>query len=230
MPEELLDEGNALGYIRAEHERIKALFATVLDNDDIELRRQSLQLLLGELRVHSRMEQELFMPYAQSQLVNGGELIDRNMGHLRDLDGMQNRFHSVDPASADFHTSFGELVRNFQHHVYEIEQFVLLGLEGGDYQRHNELVLIARRMRAMREEFLASLKRPHEVAPGVQGTEADLKLRKAQQQGRNLDPERDIVPSRNEGERDLTVTTEGDVVNMGDKSINLERGDEGRRV
>lgn len=227
MPEELLDEGNALGMLRSEHEQIRALLANALQSDQVEFTRLALIPLLRELRVHAAMEREVFYPYAKGEMTDK-EVVSKNVSETIALDELTRKLESIDPADPGFTGMMEELIRRFNHHIYELEQYIFLNLEGGDYSRHNGLVRCALEMKKMRENMLTEMTRPRPIGDGsTSATLGDVQLRAAQQKGRSLDPSRDVVPTPSNESEDVTVTTEGDIVSMGDKHLDLDAGDGG---
>lgn len=165
MPEELLDSGNALGWLRAEHEQIRALLTTCLTSDQSEFTRQVLVPLMQEFELHTTLEREIFYPLAKRHM--SFELLDRGTHDNRDLDQAAARLKRLDPAHPSFRKTLEEFSHLFQHHVYELEQNVFLQLEGGDWELHQQLIEAAFKLRNRREQLVQRLRNPRTGASSM---------------------------------------------------------------
>ncbi len=158
MPEDLLDTGNALGWLRAEHEEIMALLTTCLNSDQVDFTREVLVPLMQEFELHTTLERDIFYPLAKRHM--SFELLDRGTHDNRDVDQIAARLKNLDPANPSFGKTLDEFARLFRHHVYELEQNVFLQLEGGDWELHQQLKEGAIKLRNRREQLVQRLRRP----------------------------------------------------------------------
>lgn len=223
MPEEMLDDGNALGMLRNEHEKIRTLLANVWESDQPEFTKQAIIPLLQELEIHSMMEREFFCPFAMdyaNQLQV--ERVDKECDAIDDLGA---RLQNLDTAGDDFRSTLESLIHEFQRHILHTDEFVLRSLEGRDWDMHNLLVALAIKMRERRAEMIERMNRTHAIDGTATPRATDIQHRRAQEMGRNIYPGRDVVPDVESDTTDLSMTTEGDIVNMGDKSMELGNED-----
>lgn len=232
MPEELLDEGNALGMLRSEHEHIRALLANVWSTDQAEFAKMALVPLFQELAVHSAIERQYFFPYCSTAMFAEQPLVQGSTSDSIAIEELAMKLQQIDYEDPAFRTGLEELINRFQHHCYQTEQYIFSHLEGGDWDRHNELVAIAMKMRALRKEMMEQM-RPHGTdtmkGTGRVSPLQDEQGRRAQLQGRNLDPARDVVPDQQNRDSsiDVTRTTDGDLMSMGGRMPETETGEEG---
>jgi hypothetical protein len=230
MPEELLDDGNALGMLRAEHEYIKTLMGNVYEREPA-FARQALIRLMEELQIHSAMERQQFIPLCETNMDTiKRERFDLGMAHHEALEELTSRLEGMDVEDPAFGVTMEQLIHRFQQHCFAMEETMFIALEGGDWDMHNQLVACAMRMRELRTQLLDSMKRPRSAdAPTFQ----DLQHRRAQEMGRGVYAPRDVVNDDvrdSESGEDVKLDTEGNVMNMGGKTLDIdsEEGTAGR--
>jgi hypothetical protein len=228
MPEELLDEGNALGYIRAEHERIRGLLGSVWQSDEPEFTKATLVPLLLELKAHNAMERQIFFPFCQER-IRPVDRLERGTAESMAIEEFVARLEGMDPTDASFRKTLEDLIHSFQRHCFLVDENLLVLLEGQDWQMHNDLVRCRMEMESLRERMLSGKLQNDEVRnPEFES----MQHRRAQEQGRRVWPGRDVVPEeqlrgdREGAPRDVDVSTEGDVINMGGKTQDLSEGED----
>lgn len=227
MPEELMDESNALGLLRGEHGRIRELLASVAEEDQIDFRRQAMILLLQELDIHDAMEQKFFYPFVRERLES--DLVARPLEFNQIIMDLAAKLRGLDPLHADFIPTVDELIRALDLHIFEEEEYLFTKLEGKDPYTYNELVRVALMMRELRNQMIEVNQTPRAIdATGGQPvTTGDVQQRIAQEKGRGIYPPRDVVlddaqiDQTQGGTADFTTTTNGETIDLGARSVNL---------
>ncbi len=222
MPEELLDTGNALGWLRAEHDQIRGLLGSCWSSNDPEFTKQALMQLMLELEIHDAVERDVFYPLAKRHI--SLHLLSGGTQDNRDIDRAAARLKNIHPSESGFKVNLKEFSRLFQHHIYELEQYVFLQLEGGDWEMHQHLTAAAIQMDHIKERILQRRQGPRAGASPA----ANQQLREAQQMGRSLHVPRDVVPPVGTSGSDQSISTEGDVIDMGSQRI--DPGNEDRNA
>lgn len=231
MPEELLDDGNALGMLRAEHESIRQLLSNVLVRD-AAFAQQALIRVREELEIHREMEKQCFFPLCERNVAAlTQDRVQAGTEHTMLMDELVSRLHGMDVTDERFRMTFDQLIRAFQQHCFSLEENQFIALEGGDWDMHQQLTACAIQMRELRERMLATMTRPRTAEnPSFQ----DMQHRRAQEQGRGVWGPRDVQDDdqlkQDEKGIDLKTDSEGDVMDMGRKTIDIdsEEGTAGR--
>lgn len=196
MPEELLDESNALGMLRAEHESMNALMGNVYERDPV-FAQQALMRLREELDIHRAMERQYFIPLCQRNIdVVKPDRFTLGTRHDEALDELISRVNAIDVTHPDFAKTMEQLIHTFHQHGYDMEETMFMALQGGDWDMHNQLVACAIQMRELRDQMRESLKRRRAAeAPAFQ----NFQQQRAQEMGRGVYPPRDVVSDSEEG-------------------------------
>lgn len=188
MPEELLDSGNALGMLRAEHETIRQLLSSVLVRDPA-LAQQSLLRVREEMEIHRAMEEQFFIPLCERNIaIVTQDRMRAGTQHCMLLDELVSRLDGLNVTDESFAVTFDQLIRAFQQHSFAVEENLFIALEGGDWDMHQQLAACAIQMRDLRERMLASMTRPR----AAQTTFQDMQEERAREQGRNEWRPRDV--------------------------------------
>jgi hypothetical protein len=232
MPEELLDDGNALGMLRAEHETIRQLLSNVLVRD-AAFAQQALMRVREELEIHREMEKQCFFPLCERNLaIVTPDRLQSGLEHSMVLDELVSRLDGMDVTDENFALTMDQLIRAFQQHCFAIEENHFIALEGGDWDMHQQLTACAIQMRELRERMLATMTRPRTAE---NPTFQEMQHRRAQEQGRGVWGPRDVEDDEQlkrdeEGVVDLKTDSEGNVMDMGRKTIDIdsEEGTAGR--
>jgi hypothetical protein len=227
MPEELMDDSNALGYLRSEHETIEQLLASVANTaEQPDFARQAMVPLVQELQIHSAIENEFFFPFMDNYVPQ--DIVDRPADDNRIIDALTRKLETMNPASDEFLPTLEELHKHFKHHIYVEEQYLFLTVEGKDPVVHNELINLANVMKRRRAEMMDEMKRPRTTDFTSQPvTPGDVQQRLAQEKGRGIYPPRDVLTQQEEealqsGGRDITEMTEGELHSSGRRRISLD--------
>ena len=152
MPEELMDENNALGMLRLEHDRIRELLGSVAEEEQLDFRRQAITPLLQELEIHDAMERKFFYPFVNERLP--GDLVERPLEFNQSIANIAAKLRGLDPLDADFVPTVDELIRALDLHIFEEEEYLFTKLEGKDPYTHNDLIKVANRMRELRDQMV----------------------------------------------------------------------------
>lgn len=226
MPEQLMDDSNALGMLRQEHESIKALIENVRGIDDLIILGEALEPLLMELRIHSAIEDEYFLPFVSKHL--HPELVTQSGRDNHHIDMLTDRLVNNDTNLEQVNETLDNIASALQHHIYEMEQQIFLRSEGRDPDFNNQLTALANAMKRRKQELMVELQ-------NREGTRSqDVRHRIAQEEGRGLRAGRDVVledelsMSEDVG-RDFSIGADGKRVNMGGRSDMGPNDDVGER-
>jgi hemerythrin-like domain-containing protein len=112
---------DAIALLKADHQRIKALFAHYEAAENVKAKRTLAEHVFGELEMHAQLEEHFFYPAVHDATEEGPELAKEGLtAHetvkylIQELRGM------VDDAEA-FDAKFHELIQHVAHHVEEEE-------------------------------------------------------------------------------------------------------------
>lgn len=205
MPEELLDPNTAIGMLRVEHEHIKTLLMSLKQMDEQGMAQQALVPLLDELKMHSALELEMFYPFIRSFAPEEKvEAAADEFDVVADLATNMDEMLFADPA---FDETLDLLIKHFDQHIFEMEQYLFLTVEGPncDPDCHNLLVALANDMKERKADLL------HKLGADVA---VDTRQRIAQEKGRNVHAPRDVAVS-SETEEEL----------YGAKTVDLSNAD-----
>lgn len=204
MPEELMDTNNALGMLREEHEHIKGLLEGLRLVDQPGFEQSALTPLLDELKVHSALELELFYPFIRKHTEEEHvELAADEFDEVAILASDLDEMLLTDPA---FKETLELLIKHFDKHIYEMEQFLFLAVEGPNCSPdcHDSLVALANDMKARKSALLEKMG----------GDSVDTRQRLAQEKGRNVHAPRDVAS-----------TDEAEAANYGGKQVDIAKSE-----
>ena len=215
MPEELMDDRNALGMLRQEHDAIKAAINNCRGIDDLIILGEALEPLLQQLRIHTAIEEEYFLPFMSKEY--HPDLIAGARKDHKHLEMLTDRLYDVDTSVEQVNLTLDSLAAAMQHHTYEMETQLFERAVGRDPDFTNQLVALANAMKRRKNEMLVELQ-------NREGTRSqDIRHRIAQEEGRGLRAGRDVVldneldTSEDTG-RDVRIAADGRRVNMGGRS------------
>lgn len=157
MVEELNDDTNALGMLRREHNAIHELLATCNEADQPEFATQVMVPLLEALKIHATIEREFFFPFIEPYVDEERMLAPQDDNTEIELLAMKLR--DLEPSDPGYDRALMALTETFQHHCYMEEEYLFLPVEGKDPDTHNELILLANKMKRRRTEMLNDMRR-----------------------------------------------------------------------
>lgn len=152
MPEDLLNEHTALGWLRTEHERINQLIASCLESDQPAFTDQVMEPLMTELDIHSTVERQVFFPFLSQYVNNPG--FEQAVAFDDQIDSLVNRLNSLRPEDPAYFDALQQLAAMFNQHCFLEEQYGYLKVEMNSPDMYNRLVAIANEMDATRLRML----------------------------------------------------------------------------
>ncbi len=136
----------ATDLLKKQHREVKALFKKVEKTEDAGQRRQLLGQIAEDLKLHTRIEEEIFYPAIRDLgTKKAEEMIDEAFEEHHVVDLVLAELPSVDPEDERFHAKMTVLSELVEHHVEEEEEEMFkLAQKLGD----EELKSLAERMQA----------------------------------------------------------------------------------
>jgi iron-sulfur cluster repair protein YtfE (RIC family) len=136
----------ATDLLKKQHREVKALFKKVEKTKDAGQRRQLLDQIAEDLKMHTRIEEEIFYPAIRDLgTKKAEEMIDEAFEEHHVVDLVLAELPSVDPEDERFAAKMTVLSELVEHHVEEEEEEMFkLAQKLGD----DELKSLAERMQA----------------------------------------------------------------------------------
>lgn len=136
----------ATDLLKKQHREVKALFKKVEKTEDAGQRRQLLDQIAEALKMHTRIEEEIFYPAIRGLgTKKAEEMIDEAFEEHHVVDLVLAELPSVDPEDERFAAKMTVLSELVEHHVEEEEEEMFkLAQKLGD----DELKSLAERMQA----------------------------------------------------------------------------------
>jgi hypothetical protein len=153
---------DVLSLLVADHRRVQQLLDDFEDSDGDEAEQIELaQQICDELRVHARVEEELFYPAARRALdEDGARLLDEALVEHASADDLIAKVEASDPADALFRAQVRVLGVYVEHHMLEEESELFALLRESTLDRH----ALGAALQARRDELLADMGLDPEVA------------------------------------------------------------------
>jgi iron-sulfur cluster repair protein YtfE (RIC family) len=136
----------ATDLLKKQHREVKALFKKVEKTEDAGQRRQLLDQIAEDLKLHTRIEEQIFYPAIRDLgTKKAEEMIDEAFEEHHVVDLVLAELPSVDPEDERFQAKMTVLSELVEHHVEEEEEEMFkLAQKLGD----EELKSLAERMQA----------------------------------------------------------------------------------
>jgi hemerythrin superfamily protein len=136
----------ATDLLKKQHREVKALFKKVEKTEDAGQRRELLDQIAEDLKLHTRIEEEIFYPAIRDLgTKKAEEMIDEAFEEHHVVDLVLAELPSVDPEDERFQAKMTVLSELVEHHVEEEEEEMFkLAQKLGD----EELKSLAERMQA----------------------------------------------------------------------------------
>jgi hemerythrin superfamily protein len=113
----------ATDLLKKQHKNVKALFKKVENTEDGRRRRQLMDQIAGELKIHTRIEEEIFYPAAREiGTSKAEELIDESFEEHHVVDLVLAELPNVDPEDERFAAKMTVLSELVLHHAEEEEK------------------------------------------------------------------------------------------------------------
>ena len=156
---------DVVAFLKAQHEEIKRLFATVADASGPE-REEQFTALRRLLAVHETAEEEIVHPRARHELDGGEQIVAARLNEEHQAKEALSKLEKLDVGSPEFTSAFATLRRDVEAHAQaeETQEFARLAAELDDGQ-------LARMRRAVELAESMAPTRPH---PGVESRAANM--------------------------------------------------------
>jgi len=113
----------ATDLLKKQHKSVKALFKEVDKTEDGRRRRQLMDQIAGELKIHTRIEEEIFYPAVREiGTSKAEELVDESFEEHHVVDLVLAELPKVDPEDERFAAKMTVLSELVQHHADEEEE------------------------------------------------------------------------------------------------------------
>jgi hemerythrin superfamily protein len=113
----------ATDLLKKQHKTVKALFKKVEDTEDARRRRQLMDEIANELKIHTKIEEEIFYPAVREiGTSKAEELVDESFEEHHVVDLVLAELPKVDPEDERFAAKMTVLSELVQHHADEEEK------------------------------------------------------------------------------------------------------------
>ena len=117
--------GDAIDILLQDHQRVRKLFADFekLDRDEDDAVQELVETTIGELQVHSMLEEELFYPAVRAQVEDDAteDLLNEAEVEHEAVEEIISKLQELDPADPMYRAYFTVLREYVKHHVEEEE-------------------------------------------------------------------------------------------------------------
>ena len=112
----------ATDLLKKQHKRVKALFKQVEDTEDGRRRRQLMEEIANELKMHTQIEEEIFYPAVREiGSSKAEEMVDESYEEHHVVDLVLAELPNVDPEDERFAAKMTVLSELVEHHADEEE-------------------------------------------------------------------------------------------------------------
>jgi hemerythrin-like domain-containing protein len=112
---------DAIAMLKADHQRVKDLFAQYEAADDVATKRMLAEQAFVELETHTQLEENVFYPAVNEETDEGPELVKESLSEHETVKYLIQELRSMGHDTDEFDTKFQELIQNVEHHVEEEE-------------------------------------------------------------------------------------------------------------
>jgi hemerythrin-like domain-containing protein len=112
---------DAIAMLKADHQRVKDLFAQYEATSNPATKRTLVEEVLGELETHTQLEENVFYPTVNEGTDEGPELVKASLAEHQTMKQLMQELQGMAHDTDEFDTKFQELIRNVEHHVEEEE-------------------------------------------------------------------------------------------------------------
>ena len=112
---------DAIALLKADHQRVKDLFAQYAAADDIATKRTLAEQVFVELETHTQLEENVFYPAVNEETDEGPALVKESLSEHETVKNLIQELRSMAHDTDAFDAKFQELIRNVEHHVEEEE-------------------------------------------------------------------------------------------------------------
>jgi general stress protein YciG/hemerythrin superfamily protein len=114
----------ATNLLRADHERVKAIFQDYerADDEEMDEKEALAHKAFTELDIHAKIEEEIFYPAVREQAgVVGRDLVDEGLEEHQAVKELIAELRSMSVEDDDYDSKFQDLIDNVLHHAEEEE-------------------------------------------------------------------------------------------------------------
>ena len=113
----------ATDLLKKQHKSVKALFKKVENTEDARRRRQLMEQIANELKIHTKIEEEIFYPAVREVGTSKAEkLVDESFEEHHVVDLVLAELPKVDPEDDRFAAKMTVLSELVEHHADEEEE------------------------------------------------------------------------------------------------------------
>jgi hemerythrin-like domain-containing protein len=112
---------DAIAMLKADHQKVRKLFAEYEMARDRETRRSVATLVFVELETHAQLEEHVFYPAVNEETDDGPELVKESLEEHQTMKHLIQELRDMGPDTKAFAVQFQELRRHVEHHVEEEE-------------------------------------------------------------------------------------------------------------
>src|SRR6266704_2770431 len=112
---------DAIALLKADHQRVKDLFAQYEAADNVETKRTLAEQVFTELDMHAQLEENVFYPTVNEETEEGPELVQESLSEHEAVKNLMQELRSMAHDTDEFDAKFQELIRTVAHHVEEEE-------------------------------------------------------------------------------------------------------------
>ena len=112
---------DAIAMLKADHQRVKDLFAQYEAADNVETKRTLAEQVFVELETHAQLEENVFYPAVNEETDEGPELVKESLSEHETVKNLIQQLRGMAHATDEFDAKFHELIQNVEHHVEEEE-------------------------------------------------------------------------------------------------------------
>ena len=144
---------DAIALLKADHQKVRQLFAEYDAAGDRATRRSVATLVFVELETHAQLEEHVFYPAVNEETEDGPELVTDSLEEHQTMKQLIQELRAIGPDTQAFDVKFNELRRHVEHHVAE-EESEMFPLAAEELEE--DLKALRDEMQALKADILGS--------------------------------------------------------------------------
>jgi hemerythrin-like domain-containing protein len=112
---------DAIALLKADHQRVKDLFAHYEAADNVDTKRTLAEQVFVELEMHAQLEENVFYPAVNEETEEGPALVQESLSEHETVKILIQELQSMAQDTDAFDAKFQELIQQVAHHVEEEE-------------------------------------------------------------------------------------------------------------